>query len=101
MMTGKSGSDKAFVFSISSPIIPAGQELTTITAFGLGFLSLIFKTVSSSFSVPPNTISSSVISVDTMLGTMEEGSMTPLSNSLRLPEELTPWYERYIQLLGE
>lgn len=69
-------------------MIPAGQELMMTMARGLGFSLSMAVTVSVSFCIPPNTMSSSFISVDMILGESDEGSSVPLSKSLRLPAEL-------------
>ena len=56
--------------------------------------SRIFLTVAKRFSLPPKTMSVSVISVDSTFGIKDEGSIFPRSKSVLLPAELIVCMER-------
>ena len=87
--------------SILSPIIPEGQALTITMAGGGEGESRIALTVFRRFSLPPKTISVSVMSVDSTFGIKDDGKMFPRSNSVLLPAELMVCMDRYVQLFGE
>ena len=81
-------------------IPPEGQALITMSAFGGSFLFVISDTRSVSLSVPPNTMSLSVISVPSSPGRSDDGRRDPRSYSARLPVLLTVCHEIYAQLFG-
>ena len=80
--------------SISSPIMPEGQELTMTMAGGGDLEFRIDLTLLRRFSLPPNTISVSLMSVESTLGISDDGRMFPRSKRVLLPAELIVCMER-------